>query len=51
MANLFSSKPIRNAPSAKAASKLPFPASDPVTAYSLTKACSNISLYGLETLL
>ncbi len=37
-ANLFFSTPIRNAPSASAARRLPLPASFPVTAYSLTKA-------------
>jgi len=39
--NLLSSMPIRNAPSANAAKKLPLPESDPVTAYSLTKACED----------
>ena len=36
--HLFVSRPIRKPASPSAASKLPFPASCPVTAYSLTKA-------------
>lgn len=39
LTDLFFSNPIRNAASANAARRLPWPASFPVTAYSLTKAC------------
>jgi len=41
--NLFFSRPMRNAASAREARRLPVPASFPVTAYSLTKACKQSS--------
>ena len=37
--HLFFSMPIKKLASARAAYRLPFPASRPVTAYSLTKTC------------